>query len=450
MRLSRASAAIALSLATLACGPPPPSASATYKGDGSAQSSAVFDRLEEEILRDLAAIDRRVAARARISPSEEDLRRVAMAAVLREDPTVAVVAGAIDPFSFDARARGVEAVKAKIASLPSSAGGSGPSERELLARLADEEVVRLEEERALPRSASSLVRAIVDTWQPPKNEQELGELDRLLARRLRELRQAMATTDPGVDLDVVRARELDDALDALEHLASPGLTQTTQELVLVRDALEVAGSRPPAKARSDWTAVARGVRAHLGLAAGPEDLSRRLAALAGELRARAEPAIAAAGVEREALAASLQDHVFAEGPCVDAVPGSRVRSMAAPKEREPACHLRHLVARSEDEPARAVALAAMHDHVVVAVWAIEVARGASTIAEAEGTHRLLTPILPDVRARYERIALARPVAAIGAGEAARILMAGDPKARAAAWSTLGEVPLDVAERELSR
>src|SRR5690606_23429471 len=154
-------------------------------------------------------------------------------------------------------------------------------------RLADEEVVRLEEERALPRSASSLVRAIVDTWQPPKNERELGEHDRLLARRLRELRQSMATTDPGVAPAVVRARELDDALDALEHLASPGLTQTTQELVLVRDALEVAGSRPPAKARSDWTAVARGVRAHLGLAADPEDLARRLAALAGELRARA-------------------------------------------------------------------------------------------------------------------------------------------------------------------
>jgi hypothetical protein len=124
--------------------------------------------------------------------------------------------------------------------------------------------------------------------------------------------------------------------------------------------------------------------------------------------------------------------------------------MAAPKEREPACHLRHLVARADDDAARAVALAAMHDHVVVAVWALEVARGASTIAQAEGAHRLLTPVVPELRARYERIALARPVAAIGAGEAARILMEGDPKARAAAWSALGDVPLDVAERELSR
>lgn len=449
MRLAQAAATIAL-LVHLACGPPAPGASAPSATDGAPQSSVAFDRLEEEILRDLAATDRRVALRARITPSDEDLRRVAMAAVLREDPTVGVIAGSIDPFSFDARARGLEATRAKIASVPSPAGPPGTSERELLARLVDEEVVRLEEERALPRSASSLVRAIVDTWQPPKDERELGDHDRLLARRLREVRETLKTTDPDVALDVVRARELDDALDALERLTSPGFPQTTKELVLVRDALEAAGSRPPAEARSDWTVVARGARAHLGIFSDAEALSRRLATLAGELRPRAEQAVAAARIDRETLAARLDEHVFAGGPCLDAVPGSRVRSMAAPKEREPACHLRHLVARADDDAARAVALAAMHDHVVVAVWALEVARGASTIAQAQGAHRLLAPVAPELRARYERIALARPVAAIGAGEAARILMLGGPKARAATWSALGDVPLDVAERELSR
>jgi len=448
VRLARAPAAIAL-VVLLACGPSAPSASAPT-ADPAPPSSAAFDRLEEEILRDLAATDRRIAVRARITPSEEDLRRVTMAAVLREDPTLGVIAGSIDPFSFDARARGLEAIRAKVASLPSPAEPSATSERELLGRLVDAEVVRLEEERALPRSASSLVRAIVDTWQPPKSERERGDHDRLLARRLRELRETLAATDPGVALDVVRARELDDALDALERLAAPGFTQTTQELVRLRDALEAADSRPPAEARSDFRAVARSARAHLGVSSDADELSRRLAALAVELRARAEQAVGGAGIGRDELAERLEKHVFAAGPCHDAVPGSRVRSMAAPKEREPACHLRHLVARADDPTAHAVALAAMHDHVVVALWAVDVARGASTIAAAQGTHRLLAPVLPEVRARYERIAVARPVAAIGAGETARILMAGDPKARAAAWSALGDVPLDVAARALSR
>jgi hypothetical protein len=123
--------------------------------------------------------------------------------------------------------------------------------------------------------------------------------------------------------------------------------------------------------------------------------------------------------------------------------------MAPSPERAVACRLRQSVDSANDDPAaRAYALVAMHDHVVVAQWALDVARGASTIAKAQGDHRLLVPVLPDTRARYERIALARPVAAIGAGEITRLLVAGDPNARAAAWSGLGEVPLDVAEREL--
>lgn len=416
---------------------------------GDIDGEKAFDLGEDEVLRDLAAIDRRVAQRARVTPSEEDLRRVAMAAMLREDPTVAIVDGAIDPFSFDARARGLETAKQKIATLP--VAGSRTSERELLVRLVDEELVRLEEERALPRSASSLVRAIVDTWQAPKSPREAADEDRRLARRLAELREAMtSTTDPGRALDVVRARELDDALDALERLAStPGFRTATQELVHVRESLEVAGSKPAAKAQSEWTVIARRAQAHLGTTEPPEVLARDLAAAEVDLRTRADEAIAAAGSNREALASALDKLVFVSGPCIDAVPGSRVRSMAAPQEREPACHLRHLVSRMEDPPAVAMALAAMHDHVVVALWALEVARGAATIAEAEGRHRLLVPVLPDTRARYERFALARPVAALGAGEAARVLLMGDPKARASRWSALGDVPLDIARRELA-
>ena len=248
----------------------------------------------------------------------------------------------------------------------------------------------------------------------------------------------------------MRARELDDALDALEHLAStPGFTKATQELVHLRDALEAAGSKPPAKAQSEWPVIARRARAHLGTTDAPEVLARELAAAAADLRARAEQAIAAANMSRDSLGTLLDKQVFVTGPCIDAVPGSRVRSMAAPQEREPGCHLRHLVAQAEDGAALAIALSAMHDHVVVAQWAVDVARGTASFGVAHGRFRLLVPVLPDTRARYERFALARPVAALGAGEVARTLLMGDdPRARASAWTALGDVPLDVARREL--
>ncbi|MDF2694496.1 MAG: hypothetical protein K0S65_2879, partial [Labilithrix sp.] len=317
-----------------ACGPSRPASGPATPG---ADSARAFDEREEEILRDLAAIDRRIAQRARVKPSEGDLHRVSMAAVLREDPTVAFVDGAIDPFSFDARARGLESAKQKIAALPAGVGNRA-SERELLTRLVDEETARLDEERALPRSASSLVRATVETWQPPRGEREAAEEDRRLARRLGELRDVMSRTDePGRTLDVVRARELDDALDALEHLASaPGFTHTTQELVRVREALEATASKPAAKAQSEWQIIARRAHAHLGTADTPEALASELARAEADLRRRAEEAIATAKIGRDDLATALEKRGFVSGACIDAVPGSRVRSMAAPPEREAA------------------------------------------------------------------------------------------------------------------
>lgn len=448
------SAFLSIPLAALACGPAMPQGDGvetTKTRDRDAQLASSFDKGEDEILRDLAAIDRRFAQRAHITASEDDLRRVAMNAIMREDPTVAVIDGAIDPFSFDARARGLEAAKQKSTALPILPTDlRRTTERDLLVRAIDAELLRLDEERALPRSASSIIRAIIETWRDARDAREVAEVDRWLARRLVTIRESMKSSDPASALDVVRARELDDELDELEKRTSiPGFTHTTQELVLVRDALEAAASRPAAKAQSSWDAVAKRTRAHLGLTSTPEILSRELADLETELRARADRALGQANVKKDTLAIDKQ--VFAGGPCIDAIPGSPIRSMGAPHEREAACHLRHLVARIEDEASRGTALAIMHDHVVLAEWALDVARGSSTIAETQGKHRLFVPILPDTRARYERIALARPVAALGAAEAVRVLVKGgaDPKARAAQWSaSIGDVPFDVAMKEL--
>src|SRR4051794_21968986 len=110
-----------------ACGPSSAPVPASGSRDGDAQAVAAFQGVEDDVLRDLAAIDRRVAARARIEPRDEDLRRVTMGALLAEDATLAVVDGAVDAFSFEARARGLSGVRARLDAaplrLPASARG---------------------------------------------------------------------------------------------------------------------------------------------------------------------------------------------------------------------------------------------------------------------------------------------------------------------------------------
>jgi hypothetical protein len=449
-------------LTLLACGAPPAPVPASGVREDTAKAIAAFQGVEDEVLRDLATIDRRVAARARIEPQEEDLRRVTMGAVLAEDATLAVIDGAVDPFSFEARARGLSAARAKLESaplgLPASAQGVMPApalERELLARLVDAELVRLEEERALPRSASALVRGLVETWRAPANPQQAAERDRWLARRLDEMLAALNATanrpkGGSAPLDVVRARELDDALDALEHaIDAAGLGQSTTRLVQLREALELQGTRPAAGAVSSWNDLARGMRAHLGLTLTAEALDARLATTETELAKAAAVAVAQARIGSDVAESRAAPLIFAPTPCTVAIPGSRLRSMAPPPERATACRLQRLLTSATDDTSRAVALLVLHDHATVARWALDVARGTATIAQATAKHRPLSRPGPDVIAKWERIALAQATTAIGAGVAAGVLYGkGDPTARARAWSELGDVPLDIADREI--
>jgi len=451
---------LVLSLAASGCGSGRGNVETPSSKDDPAGRLARFQAVEDEVLRTMAAIDRRVARRAHLDPREEDLRHLTMGAMLAEDASLAVIDGAIDPFSFEARARGLQSVKATLATapadLPAAPGGplAAPAlEKELLARLVEEEIVRLDEERALPRSASALVRAVVETWQAPASQEHAAERDRWLSRRLREVSASISGGGPSAGpLDVVRARELDDALDALEHAAeSAGLVRSTGELVKLRELLEGLATRPAAAAVSDWSSVARRLQTHLGYTAAPDALERRLDVAERALRAAAAHATEEARLDPDALAANAAPLVFAGGACAVAVPGSRVRSMAPSPERAVACRLRQTATGATDERARAYALVAMHDHVVVAQWALDVARGTATVAQATGKHRPLSRPGPDVAARWERIALARPTAAIGGGLAAEVLFgSGDTGARARVWSELGEVPLDIAERELPR
>ena len=461
-RLGIAQLAVAVALALVACGPPPAPVPASGPPSDQAGAVTAFAGVETEVLRDLVAVDRRMAVRVKLDPREEDLRRVTMPAVLAEDATLAVIDGAIDPFSFEARARALAAARAKVESsplaLPKAAVGPSAApalERELLGRMVDGELVRLDEERALPRSASALVRAIVETWRAPITVQLAAERDRWLARRLEELVAAVSATGErskmaSAPLDVGRARELDDTLDSLERLIeASGLALATARLVQLREALESQGARPAAGATSDWNSVSRGLRAHLSLALAPEALEAKLAASEQALRQAALGALKKASVSADEAETKAAPLVFGKQPCETVVAGSRLRSMLPPPERGPACRMRAVQTAATDDGARAMALVVMHDHVTVARWALDVARGASTIAQTTGKHRPLSAPGPDVTARWERLALAQPAVAIGGGYAAAVLYgAGDPEGRAKVWSELGEVPLDIAEREL--
>lgn len=217
MRRLPAAALMALAIASAACG----AGGATANGPAAPRASdergdlARFDALEDEILRDLATLDLRVARRSRMTLREEDLGRVGMSAVLTEDESVVLVDGRIDPFSFSARERGLTAVRAKLDEIPPklpAAGGDGTDspelERSLLRFLVDEEAFRLDEERRLPRSASALVRAVVETWRAPESAVSAEQRDRAVARRLREIRESVAAGATGAQkLDVLRDRK---------------------------------------------------------------------------------------------------------------------------------------------------------------------------------------------------------------------------------------------------
>ncbi len=420
---------------------------------------ARFGTLEGEILDNLAAFDRRLARRMRTVPREEDVHQVAMAAVLSEDTSIVLDKGVIDPFSFAARARGLLALRAKLGQLPqrlperSRHDGSRPMlERELLLRLVEAEALRLEAERSLPRSASALLRGLVATWRTPSGPIDAEQRDRNVARRLREIREALGLAP----LDVQRARDLDDALDALEHhVDGPDFRASTAEVARLRETLETARpERAPTEAGiGSWTEVAPHLRAHLGVTESPDEIDRRLAAAEVRARAIALAAQAKVSISRDEMTTRLEPLLFAEGLCLDAVAGTRIRSMAAPPEREPACHLRHAAAGTIDIDATTEALVAtaLHDHVIVARWALAHVRGPETLERAQGAHHLMAPPSAGLTARLERTALVRPVAAIGAGLTVALLVdeGANPYFRGRALSSLGDVPLDVAARELA-
>ena len=420
-----------------------------------------FARDERRALDEVAATDPRFAMRlggrgggrkgadGTPAASDEALRRAAVAALLAEDADAMVHDGALDLFSFAARSRGLDTA-ARIAREARAPGELAKTERPLLERLVAEERARLAEERDLPRSASELVRGMIDTWGPAETLEAMKERDGWAARRLDQVRASLSSaTLPRVELI-----ELDDALDPLERLASPSeYAATAGALARLRVAL---GNVTPAEGRdASWPRVEAQLRAHLGVGAKAPELRARLEAARSMLRA----AIAAhqkriGHANDHAVLNAAEGLAFVPGRCAASPSESPVRALVPPPERAAICGALRSLAEADADDARVAALAAMDLEVTTALWALAVHAAGVDPDRAQERTRPLFPLPPEREMRVLRLAVARPVVALGAGLAAEILLrhAGadgtDLRGPARRWLAFGDAPLDVIERDV--
>jgi hypothetical protein len=315
-------------------------------------------------------------------------------------------------------------------------------ERELVARMVEEERFRYEHERQLPRAASELVRAAVAAYgaAPPSDPRRPHEW--WITRRLEEIRAALRTSP----LPLLEAAELDDALDPLEKLQLDGTSAT---LVALR--VELASHPLPDPPRAaDPAALERLVAAHLGMAV-PLSVTRARLARA-ETAAREDVRASAARLSTEDARGAERDAealLFGAAPCGQ--PESKVRRALPSPERAPACALVAGVLSANDDRAMLAATIALHDHVAVALWAIAVRADGLGADAAQARAKLLSATPPDRSVRMLRLAVVRPATAIGGGLGAELLFrdgAAKVRTRAQAWADFGDAPLDVVEREL--
>jgi len=409
-------------------------------GEAGSENAARFSHDEEALLGDLAALDARLARRTGVAAKEADVRKNVMGAILAEDATLKVGdEGALDLFSFEARERGLDAASRRARSWTYPLAKNGELERRLVVRLVDEEKARVGEEKALPRSASELVRGVVACWVPPSGEEASKERDRWLARRLNDVR---ASLKDGA-LTKFESNELDDSLDALEHLTS-GYAESAAGIARLRVALDQV--KPATDPTHDGEAVRRAARMHLGVDIDAE-LFARMERAEKELRKAISTANAARSEgEMRAIEADALDRVLVEGRCQG--DGSRLRSRTPPPERAYVCGALRRAEGAAAPRAQMAALMALHTELVVALWTSPIHFGQDAPYRAANKLRPMMPIPPEREVRLLRVAAVRPVSALAAGWAA-VLLSRDGidgvRPRAARWLAFGDAPLDVIE-----
>jgi hypothetical protein len=404
---------------------------------------------EERILVTVAATDPRIAARG-IAVDADTLHHATMRGILAEDPTLGMEGDRPDVFSFDARGRALDAASAIVAKWKVPPDDADPSsvaqpglELELLRRFIASEKLRLAGERALPRSASTLLAATAATWRPLEVK-DVSDRDDWLSKRLGDVTASLAPQS----LTALEREELEDAIDPLERIVGDALPKSRAALVDLRIAVQRLD--PAAKNADRWAEVAARLAADTGSKLSPETL---LAFLGAEAKAIREEVGRLVGVEANEAVGARAGEWLAAPPesCHAATPGSRMRALEPPPERAFACSLRARVIAAKTSADEIEVLVAMHDAVLAATWALVFARGGSDETLALAAPKPLTPMSPTVEGRLRRFAAVHPVEAVSRALSIEWLMRnglGEAALRAEAWTTFGDAPLDVIEHEL--
>ncbi len=442
----RSGSLLPYALLATACGAPAtsvvaPAATPTVPPDDGRAATSSFAQAEVEALGWASAADPRLAIRTGVMAPPDVVGRLGTIAVLAEDTTARMRGGSLDLFAFKARAAALAEAGKTVAAFRGDLPERGPVgselrrprlERELLVRLLDEESTRAADEARLGETAGDLVRAIVATWTPPASPQDVQDRDVWVAKHLLEIRESLRDTAPRTgppDLDV--------ALYPLERLlASTQYPRGTAALAQLRIALDQDLRVAPAIDSAERTA--RAVRVHLGLTLDLAALPAQFASLEALLRTEAEHGLTPLDdAGRRATLGRARELLYVEGACPQVV-DSPVRSMQPPPERTMVCGLLRALSEAATQLA---AIIALHDEVQLSLAAV-------TSAPPPRTSLLCEPANEDVDS-LRRMARERPVVALGPVLAARIAIGrGVSDARIAAWRDLGDVPLDVLEREL--
>jgi hypothetical protein len=439
-------AVVSLAVLATACGSstsPAHAPSGPSQLDRDRASVEALERMEAAAVDWLSAADPRLTVRTNATAPPDVLERIGTDAVLAEDATVRIRGSSLDIFSFAARGRALEEAAKTVAAFRDALPEPGPQgsavtrprlERELLARLVEQERARLGEEQAFGDASGALVRGVVSTWTPPAVPQEWPERDTWIATHLLAIRDSLKQTQP-----LTGPLDLDVSLYPLERLLAPlQFPRGAAAMAEVRVALEEDMRRVPPIVVGER--LIRDAKTYLGVAVDPPSLPARFAHVLAGLREIAKAALEASGDARPSIEARARELLMVERPCLP-VTGSRVRSMGPPPERAAVCG----VLRAYGEEANPViALVALHDDVLLASAAV-------TTSPAPRTG-LLTHPDDDVVDSLERMARERPVVALAVVFAAELLYAdlGAARARLDAWHALGDAPLDVVAREIAR
>ncbi len=415
-----------------------------------ADASANVERLasdESALLDDLATTDVRLARRFDRKPAESELEKRAVKSILAEDPEMMVVDGALDLFSFRARSRALDAAEAKVAEWRYPLEGEPALERDLVKRLLREEKARLDDEKTLPRAASELVRGVLATWTVPAAQEARDSRDAWLSRRLDDI---AASLEEG-PLTRLEKEELDDTLDALEHLAA-GFEKANASLAKLRLAIDKVHAAPAADA-SHWRTVRAAASLHVGFEVEPKALQRMLeealATLKVEIKQRRAKLAEDDARTRELDAEPL---VLAEARCpAGKGPPVRLRTLGPPPERAAICGALLQIDGAHSDAELLPVVMALHDDVMAALWALAIHADLQAPDAASKRYRPASFFPPEREVRLLRRVAVRATPAIVTAWAIVLLLRegpGELHARASRWLRFGDAPFDVVAANL--